>query len=111
MVNWSSTKVTCTGADCIPAGNCSLTKYRPAMLISSASSRVQKMRALALEIRNQAMSTAVSLLQTRSLAVVQQSVTPSKPLLVILVFWLTINFISIGMFAPRNEVPRKSSPA
>jgi hypothetical protein len=26
----------------------------------------------------------------------------SRPLLGILVFWLTVNFISFGLFAPRN---------
>lgn len=53
-------------------------------------------------IKAQAMATAVSLLQARSLAVAQQSISTSMPLLVTLVFWLTINFISLGLFAPRN---------
>lgn len=53
-------------------------------------------------MRDQAMSLTVSLMQTRSLAVVQQGVATSKPLLVTLIFWFTINFTSIGLFAPRN---------
>ena len=53
-------------------------------------------------MRDQAMSITVSLMQTRSLAVVQQSVSTSKPLMAVLIFWFTINFISIGLFAPRN---------
>ena len=53
-------------------------------------------------IKAQAMATAISLLQARSLAVAQQSVSTSMPLLITLVFWLAINFISLGLFAPRN---------
>jgi hypothetical protein len=53
-------------------------------------------------IKAQAMTTAISLMQTRSLAVAQQGISTSMPLLVMLVFWLTINFISLGLFAPRN---------
>jgi hypothetical protein len=40
--------------------------------------------------------------QTRWLIFEQQSTSISKPLLVILVFWMTINFLSFGLFAPRN---------
>jgi hypothetical protein len=53
-------------------------------------------------IKSQVISTAMSLLQTRSLAVAQQGVSTSMPLLVILIFWLTINFVSLGLYAPRN---------
>jgi hypothetical protein len=53
-------------------------------------------------MKAQAMGTAISLLQTRSLAVAQQSISTAMPLLVILIFWFTINFISLGLFAPRN---------
>jgi hypothetical protein len=53
-------------------------------------------------VKAQALTLAASLMQTRWLAVVQQSGSISMPLLVILVFWLTINFISLGLFAPRN---------
>jgi hypothetical protein len=52
--------------------------------------------------KEQSVAAIVSLMQTRSLAAVQQSISISGPLLVILVFWLTINFISLGLFAPRN---------
>jgi len=36
------------------------------------------------------------------LTYVQQESSASAPLVVIVVFWLTINFISFGLFAPRN---------
>lgn len=52
--------------------------------------------------KDRAMATVVSLMQTGALAAVQQTVSISTPLLGILVFWLTINFISLGLFAPRN---------
>lgn len=52
--------------------------------------------------KDRAMATVISLMQTGALAAVQQTVSISTPLLVILVFWLTINFISLGLFAPRN---------
>ena len=52
--------------------------------------------------KDRAMTTIVSLMQTGSLAAVQRTVSISTPLLVILVFWLTINFISLGLFAPSN---------
>ena len=40
--------------------------------------------------------------QTRWLMVAQGSSSISKPLLTMVVFWLTINFVSFGLFAPRN---------
>lgn len=52
--------------------------------------------------KDRAMTTVVSLMQTGFLAAVQQTVSISTPLLVVLVFWLTINFISLGLFAPPN---------
>jgi len=53
-------------------------------------------------LKTQALSLAMSLGQTRWLLYAQNENTLSKPLIVILVFWLTINFISLGLFAPRN---------
>jgi membrane-bound ClpP family serine protease len=40
--------------------------------------------------------------QTRWLQYAQGSASISMPLLVVLVFWLTIIFISFGLFAPGN---------
>jgi hypothetical protein len=53
-------------------------------------------------IKSQALMTVVALAHTRWLMTEQRSVSISKPLLAIMVFWLTINFISFGLFAPRN---------
>jgi hypothetical protein len=53
-------------------------------------------------VKTQAQALIVSLAQTRSLVVVQQGIPVSRTLLVILVFWLAINFVSLGLFAPRN---------
>jgi hypothetical protein len=53
-------------------------------------------------LKSQVISTAISLLQTRSLAVAQQGISTSIPLLVILIFWFVINFISLGLYAPQN---------
>jgi len=52
--------------------------------------------------KDRAMAAVVSLMQKGFLAAVQQKVSISTPLLVILVFWLTMNFISLRLFAPRN---------
>src|SRR5437868_11657403 len=40
--------------------------------------------------------------KTRSLMFEQSSVSISRPLLIIVVFWLSIYFISFGLFAPHN---------
>ena len=53
-------------------------------------------------LKNQALSIGMSLGQTRWLLFAQEESSVSKPLVVIVVFWLTINFISFGLFAPRN---------
>jgi len=45
---------------------------------------------------------AMGLGQTRWLIFAQGATSVSKPMLVILVFWLTAIFISFGLFAPRN---------
>lgn len=53
-------------------------------------------------IQAQALSIAISLGQTRWLMYEQRATSISIPLLVVLIFWLTIIFISFGLFAPPN---------
>jgi hypothetical protein len=53
-------------------------------------------------LQAQAMSIILDLGQTRWLQYAQGSASISMPLLVVLVFWLTIIFISFGLFAPGN---------
>lgn len=55
-------------------------------------------------LKTQATNLAFQLGQTRWLMFQQQSVSIPTPLLVIVVFWLTISFISFGLFAPRNGI-------
>ncbi len=52
--------------------------------------------------KSRALDVAFSLGQTRWLMIAQQSSGVSKPLIVILVSWLTMIFVSFGLFAPRN---------
>src|SRR5437879_597635 len=53
-------------------------------------------------IKTQALNLVLALSQTRWLMFEQRGRSISKPLLMMLVFWLTINFVSFGLFAPRN---------
>lgn len=53
-------------------------------------------------IQTQALTMAISLVQTRWLMYEQQAGAVSMPILAILVFWLTAIFISFGLFAPHN---------
>jgi hypothetical protein len=53
-------------------------------------------------IQAQALNLMVSLGQTRWLVAAQRGNSVSVPMLVVLVAWLTIIFISFGLFAPRN---------
>ncbi len=53
-------------------------------------------------LQSQALSLALGLGQTRWLQDAQEVTSVSMPLLVVLVFWLTIIFISFGLFAPAN---------
>ncbi|HEY2662860.1 MAG TPA: hypothetical protein VGI47_00870, partial [Candidatus Binataceae bacterium] len=53
-------------------------------------------------IQSQAESMAVNLAQTRWLLFEQSGSSISTTFLVVVVFWLTILFISFGLFAPRN---------
>lgn len=50
----------------------------------------------------QALSIGTGLIQTRWLMYEQQSNSVSKPMLAILVFWLTAIFVSFGLFTPGN---------
>ena len=53
-------------------------------------------------VQSQALGIAITLAQTRWLMFAQSSIAVSIPLLVVLVAWLTIIFISFGVFAPPN---------
>ena len=53
-------------------------------------------------IQSQALSVVVDMGKTRLLMYEQAKTAVSKPLLVVLVLWLTIIFISFGLFAPFN---------
>jgi hypothetical protein len=53
-------------------------------------------------IQAQALTIVLALGQTRWLMTEQRVNSVSVPLLVVLIFWLTIIFISFGLFAPRN---------
>jgi hypothetical protein len=53
-------------------------------------------------LQAQALNVTMGLGQTRWLMYEQGATSFSKPLLVILIFWITTIFISFGLFAPRN---------
>jgi hypothetical protein len=53
-------------------------------------------------LQSQALSIAVDIGKTRWLMYAQQATSVSMPLLVVLVLWLTVIFISFGLFAPFN---------
>jgi hypothetical protein len=53
-------------------------------------------------LQSQALSIAVDIGKTRHLMYAQQATSVSMPLLVVLVLWLTVIFISFGLFAPLN---------
>src|SRR5579864_3763277 len=55
-------------------------------------------------VQAQALSITVSLGQTRWLIYEQKIASVSIPLLAVLIFWLTIIFISFGLFAPPNAM-------
>lgn len=82
----------------------------PSQLKSSASGEdvYDKIQALSPKddkqrsIQVQALSLAIGMLQTRWLISEQRVNSVSLPLLIVLVFWLTIIFISFGLFATRN---------
>jgi hypothetical protein len=53
-------------------------------------------------LQGQMLSIAVDVGKTRSLMYAQQAASVSMPLLVVLVLWLTVIFVSFGLFAPFN---------
>jgi hypothetical protein len=53
-------------------------------------------------IKSHAWNMALGLAQTRWLLYEQGATSVSKPMVVIMVFWLSIVFVSWGLFAPRN---------
>lgn len=53
-------------------------------------------------LQAQALSVAIDLAQTRWLMYEQGGSSLSRPMLIIVVFWLTAIFLSFGLFAPRN---------
>ena len=53
-------------------------------------------------IKAQASQLVMEVGQMRWLMEAQRQHRTSWPLLVVVVFWLTINFVSFGMFAPKN---------
>ncbi len=55
-------------------------------------------------LQSQALSTVTKLSQTRLLMVAQETASVPMPLLVVLVFWLALLFISFGLFVRPNAV-------
>jgi len=53
-------------------------------------------------LKSQASSLVLDLVKTRFLISEQQASSVSLPLLAMVVFWMSINFVSFGLFAPRN---------
>jgi hypothetical protein len=53
-------------------------------------------------LKSQALQVAVDLGQTRWLLFEQTATSISLPMLLILVFWMAIVFVSVGLFAPPN---------
>jgi len=53
-------------------------------------------------IQSQAESVVVNLAQNRLLLIAQSGSSISTPFLVVVVLWLTVLFVSFGLFAPRN---------
>ena len=53
-------------------------------------------------VQSQALGMAVNLAQTRWLMYEQGAMSVSKPLLVVMVFWLTVSFIIWGLLAAPN---------
>jgi hypothetical protein len=53
-------------------------------------------------LQSEAESLVINLGQTRLLLFAQSGTSISKPFLVVVVFWLSMLFVSFGLFAPRN---------
>lgn len=75
---------------------------------TSSESLIVKVQALSPKddrqrsLQAQALTMVIALSQTRWLMYEQEADSVSKPMLMILVFWLTAIFVSFGLFAPRN---------
>jgi hypothetical protein len=73
-----------------------------------SGSLLEKIQALSPEtefqraLKSQAWNMALNLGQTRWLLYEQGATKVSRPMVVMMVFWLTIVFVSWGLFAPRN---------
>jgi hypothetical protein len=78
-----------------------LHSFNPAMLYESIQ-RLSPKDEIQRSVKSLAIATMTQVAETRWLMFEQRSMSMSKPLLVILVFWLTVNFFSFGLFAPRN---------
>ena len=69
--------------------------------IEALSPRDDRQRSL----QAQAVNIAIALAETRSLMYEQATdFLVSEPMLIVLVFWLTMVFFSFGLFAPRNAI-------
>jgi hypothetical protein len=75
--------------------------FNPATLYESIQ-RLSPKDEIQRTVKAFAIATMADIAQTRWLMFEQQSMSISRPLLGILVFWLTVNFFSFGLFAPRN---------
>src|SRR3974390_1231577 len=53
-------------------------------------------------MKSHAWNMALNLVQTRWLLYKKGATSVSKPMMIIMVFWLTIVFVSWGLLAPRN---------
>jgi hypothetical protein len=68
--------------------------------IGSLSPKNEKQSAL----KSQALNMAIALSGTRWLMSTQEDTTVPKPILMIVIFWLTAIFLSFSLFAPRNAL-------
>lgn len=55
-------------------------------------------------LQSQAVKTAIDIGQTRWLMFAQKTSAVPLPFLIVVLFWLTITFLSFGLYAPRNGV-------
>jgi hypothetical protein len=90
---WSQSRRGPSQADSGPHGNESLYEK-----IHALSPKDEAQRSL----KSEALTIALSLGQTRWLLYEQQATSASKPMVIVMVFWLTIIFVSWGLFAPTN---------
>jgi UDP-N-acetylmuramyl pentapeptide phosphotransferase/UDP-N-acetylglucosamine-1-phosphate transferase len=84
-----------------PASNLAVPSIRAEGLIDKIQSLSPKNDAQR-SLQAQALNMAIGLGQIRWLLSEQQTSSVSKPLLAVLIFWLTAIFLSFGLFAPPN---------